>query len=239
MAQSINNLIDWFSNLFFKESEDVNNFENLDENFDESFILLDHDSDHKSNTDIIYGAIVNCIDPKILQKYSANHRTYNSITKRFDIFECCICWEEKRPVANLSCNHSICHECYIRMINKNYTDCPFCRMPMSLSCENNRYAIFVITNNQFNVLNDHNKQNICLGIIYYPPIYNESENKWSEYDLICMFGMMSASVKYYHQIIHNLKTNNYSAVHTTPFVQMFIDKYFPIKHIPELRVIQC
>ena len=43
--------------------------------------------------------------------------------------ECIICYEENQPPITFSCQHTICINCYQKLLNYRNYQCPICREP--------------------------------------------------------------------------------------------------------------
>lgn len=69
------------------------------------------------------------------------------------MFECPICYQRRRKVVNLQCNHAICHFCWekwsnreVQFYGKAWPTCPTCREPQKpwyLKEDNQRLIVFV------------------------------------------------------------------------------------------------
>lgn len=115
--------------------------------------------------------IQSIIDPILLEKVSSlQELAYTHDKTGIAETECCVCLEVNQKLLPLICKHQLCVGCHKKLIANNYTNCPECIQPLQPITVYKKYATMTIIDT-------------CgIGILYSPPIYDEKNESWKDYD---------------------------------------------------------
>ena len=125
------------------------------------------------NDDVaVFNLILTTIDKTLLAKIINNQDLAYYYDSRGATVECCICLNENVEFATIKCRHCICVTCYSMLMKTEWINCPYCRQKMELVPTSKMHAVMVQV------------EDVGLGIIYLPPIYDDVSSIWKSYDMV-------------------------------------------------------
>lgn len=169
--------------------------------------------------------IISKIDKKILEKVRELQEHAYAVDKTgIEIVECCVCLETDIKVHALECKHCLCNDCYDRLIEKNFYDCPYCKCVMRSITVEKFFAIITLME-----YND-------VGILYLPPIYVDESDSWKDYDLFLDIRNDDEQKKSLKKSVKRINSENYAVVYNNSkiprlFGDLSIDKINKVKTI--------
>jgi len=182
-----------------------NEIHDLTDNDIDSFVIIDVNNKINKNT------ILNKINQNILgQIYAKQEYAYRIDKMGIENIECYICFEENMKMVALECTHSICHNCYNKLIKNKYFDCPVCDKKMKHITVYKFYAVILPY--------DHNA--IC--ILYLPLIYDEKKNIWLEYEVFHNIANDHNQKSKFISSCHRINIENYAVIVLDPKLKIFI-----------------
>jgi hypothetical protein len=148
---------------------DINKDKTNEDTID-SFIIIDYNQ--KIDMAKAIETINSYISQTVLEKISKlQEKAYRIDKSGIDIVECCVCLEEGIKIMPLECTHTLCIDCYKKLVENQYIICPLCRKEMRCVTIHKFYAIMTPF------------EYFGIGIMYLPPIYTDEEKKWIDYEV--------------------------------------------------------